>query len=139
METRKIPHLGLLCYQKPKSPTKWHLPVCAESLRARFDRLRPTHSDNWETVDWDGVPTICYRFTSRELRAYKSVKFTSAYKKFSHSLGPLVAKEFWPDLWMRFTNIQAHNLNTWEKFHGGYRVRRFDRGPSLRACASLSL
>ena len=139
METRKIPHLGLLCYQKPGAPTKWHLPVCAESLQARFDRLRPNHPDNWETVDWDGVKTICYRLTSAELRSYRPIRFTSAYKKLADSLGPLVVKEFWPNLWTRFNNIRAHNQNTWEQHHGGYRFARFDRGPSLRACASLSL
>jgi len=140
-DIRKVPHLGLEVYRHPKCANKWHFPVCAATPaeKARLSGLRPNHPTAWEEVDLDGCPTLCYVLTGKELKAWRRTPFTSVWAQFEDRLGKGPAKHYFPDLWLRHNNIKAHNRNTWEAHHGGLRGDRFDRGPSLRAVASLSL
>ena len=138
-QVRKIPHLGLELYSRPKSLNKWHLPVCAASLRPKLDRLRPNHPGNWEEVDFDGCPTLCYVFTGKFLKSLRPLQFHSVWCRFADALGPGPAKEFYPQLWIRYNNGRARARNEWEAHHGGIRRDAFDRGMSVRAAASMSI
>ena len=140
-QLRRIKALGLEVYPKPGCPSKWLLPVCAATpgARERLARLLPNHPDNWEEADIDTVPTICYRLTGKQLKAWRGWPFKTVWPQLVDRLGNGPAKAFWPDMWLRYNNGTALARNTWERHHGGYRRDSFDRGPSLRACASRSL
>lgn len=141
MDVVKIKRLGLEAYQKPGCPSKWLLPVCLASpaMREKVARLNPNHIGNWEEVEIDTVPHLCYRFTGAQLRSWRGAPFRSLWPQFCSSVGGMVAKEFWPGLWLKFNNESARARNTWEKHHGGYRTDRFDRGESVRASAVRSI
>lgn len=101
--------------------------------------LKPNHIGNWEDADIDGCPTMCYRFTGRELRTWNRLPFRSVWPQLSDRLGSGVAKEYFHDLWLKAVNDEAVARNRWELNHGGYRRDRFDRGMSVRAAAALSI
>lgn len=139
IDVRKIPHLGLYCYRRPKSANKWHLPVCAASLRQRLERLSPHHPGNWEEVDMDGCLTMCYVFTGKFLNTLRPLKYRSVWCRFSEAIGSGPAREFFPELWLRYSNGRAMARNRWEARHGGIRRDCFDRGMSVREAAAMSI
>lgn len=140
-ELRRIRALGLEVYPKPGCPSKWLLPVCAASPKTwdRVRELKPNHPDNWEEVEIDTVPTICYRLTGKQLRAWRGWPFKTVWPQLVDRVGQGPAKAFWPSLWLRYHNGAARARNTWEEHHGGYRTDRFDRGMSVRAAAPMSI
>jgi hypothetical protein len=135
----RLLQLGLLLYPKPGARNLWVLPVCDARLRPRLERLDPANPSCWEDVDLDGVPTTCYRMRRRQISHINKGTFLTSYAKFSQALGSRVVRECFPELWLRNNNIRAKARNTWEAHHGGIRADKFDRGPSVRACASMSI
>lgn len=135
----KIRPLSLEAYPKPKCLSSWYLPVCAASLRDRLFRLNPNNLTNWEEVDIDGCPTMCYRLTGKQIRAWNSLPFHAVWPQLSDRLGSGPAKAFFGDMWLRFHNGKARARNRWEEKHGGIRADRFDRGPSIREAARMSI
>lgn len=137
----RIKALGLECYPKLGSPSKWLLPVCAATpaARARLKTLRPNNPGNWEEAEIDTVPTICYRLTGKQLKAWKGWPFKTVWPQFADRLGEGPAKAFWPEMWLRHNNGTARARNTWERHHGGYRFDSFNRGMSVRAAAPMSI
>lgn len=132
-------HFGLVLYPKPGAQNKWLLPVCGSQIKDRLQRLAPCNPGNWEDVDLDGCQTMCYRMRTRQIRDLNRRPFKGAYLEFAGTLGFNVVKEFFPDAWLRFNNSTARARNRWELHHGGIRHERFDRGPSIRAAARLSI
>lgn len=135
----RLLHLDLLLYPKPGARNRWVLPVCAARLRGRIERLNPANPACWEDVDLDGVPTTCYRMRRRQIDHLNEGPFLLSYSRFSQALGSRVVRECFPELWMRNNNIRARARNTWEAHHGGIRADKFNRGPSVRACARMSI
>lgn len=131
--------LGLDLYPKPGAREQWLLPVCAAHLRARLDRLSPRNAPCWEESDMDGCPTVCFRMDPRQVKHINKSSFLSSYAKFANALGETVVHEFFPGLWLRNNNIRATLQNDWERRHGGIRGGRSGHGPSVRACAHMSI
>ena len=140
-ELSRIKALGLECYPKPKTMNKWLLPVvfASPANKAKLAQLNPSHPGNWEEADIDGVPTMCYCFTGKQIKVWRPLPFKSVWPQFCDRLGPAVCKAYWPQLWIRANNGAAQARNTWERHHGGYRCDSFNRGMSVRAAASLSI
>ena len=135
----RLLQLGLVLYPKPGARNLWVLPVCAARLRKRLERLSPANASCWEDVDLDGVPTTCFRMRRRQIAHINKGPFRTAYAKFANALGASVVQECFPELWLRDNNERARAKNAWEQHHGGIRADRFDRGPSVRACARMSI
>lgn len=135
----RLRRLGLLLYPKPGARGLWVLPVCAAQFRGRLERLSPANAKRWEEMDLDGVPTMCFSMGQRMLKHIDKGTFTASYARFANAVGHRVVQEFYPELWLRDHNTRAKARNTWEAHHGGIRAERFNRGPSVRACASMSI
>lgn len=131
--------LGLDLYPKPGVREQWLLPVCAVQLRGRLERLSPRNGSCWEDADMDGCPTVCFRMGRRQVAHINKSSFLSSYAKFANALGEGVVHVFFPDLWLRNNNIRATMRNDWERRHGGIRGGRSNHGPSVRACARMSI
>ena len=131
--------LGLDLYPKPSAREQWLLPVCAVQLRGRLERLSPRNGSCWEDADMDGCPTVCFRMGRRQVAHINKSSFLSSYAKFANALGEGVVHVFFPDLWLRNNNIRATMRNDWERRHGGIRGGRSNHGPSVRACARMSI
>lgn len=131
--------LGLELYPKPGAREQWLLPVCAVQLRGRLERLSPRNGPCWEDADMDGCPTVCFRMGRRQVAHINKSSFLSSYAKFANALGETVVREFFPDQWLRNNNIRATMQNDWERSHGGIRGGRSNHGPSVRACARMSI
>ena len=131
--------LGLLLYDKPDSRNRWILPVCDARLRPRLERLSPHNASCWEDVDLDGVLTTCFRMSRRQIDHINKGAFCTSYAKFVDALGQEVVREYFPALWRHNNNIKAIARNMWEAHHGGIRGGKSCRGPSVRACAHMSI
>lgn len=138
-DIKRIRSLGLEVYLKPGTTRHWLLPVCGEQLADRLAALRPANPGNWEHTDIDGCPTVCYRFTARQVNAVGAARFRSAWGQLKMALGDGPATEFFPALKLRYVNVKAQARNKWERCHGGIREPRFNRGMSVRAAAHLSI
>lgn len=135
----RLLQLGLLLYPKPGARNLWVLPVCSARLRGRLERLNPANPACWEDVDLDGVPTTCYRMRRKQIDHLNEGSFLLSYARFAQALGSRVVRECFQELWTRNNNIKAKARNTWEEHHGGIRACKFNRGPSVRACARMSI
>lgn len=138
-DVKRIRSLGLEVYLKPGTTKHWLLPVCAAELRDRLAKLRPANPGNWELADIDGCPTMCYRMTLKHADAIGAAKFRSAWGQLKMGLGEGPASEFFPALRLKYNNVKAQARNKWERLHGGLREQRFNKGPSIRAVAHLSI
>lgn len=140
MDVLTLKQAGLTVYKKPHTGNKWYLPVCSTLKKDALKRLVPNHPGNWEEVDFDGCPTICYVVTGSLVRQLnKSKLFTSFYNMFSDCLGSGPAKEYFPELWIKANNIKAMARNKWEFCHG-VKTRTTSHGSmSVRAAARLSI
>ena len=137
--TLRIDKFGLELYPKPGARNYWLLPVCAAHLRPRLERLSPSNAACWEDSDMDGCPTTCFQMTLKQVRYIEHGTFRTSFAKFANALGEGVVREFFPALWLRNNNIRATMRNDWERRHGGIRGGRSNRGPSVRACARMSI
>ena len=140
MNTRELKQAGLVLYQRPRSGNKWYLPVCSELKAAKLKILAPKHESNWETVDFDGCPTICYVITSGLVKHLNKMKFTSFFSVLEECIGKGPTKEFFYDLWLKDNNIRARNRNRWEMTHGGLRAPKVNyKSMSIREAARMSV
>lgn len=137
--TLRIDKFGLELYPKPGARNHWLLPVCAAHLRPRLERLSPSNAACWEDSDMDGCPTTCFRMTLKQVRFIEHGTFRTSFAKFANALGGAVVHEFFPALWLKDHNGRVMARNTWERHNGGLRYPAFNRGPSVRACARMSI
>lgn len=135
----RLHSLKLELYPKPGASEQWLLPVCSTLVRDRLCRLSPRNGPCWEDADIDGCPTVCFRMGRRQVAHINKSSFLSSYAKFVNALGEGVVHEFFYPQWLRNNNIRATMQNDWERRHGGIRGGRSNHGPSVRACARMSI
>lgn len=139
MQTRKLKHAGLTLYLKPGT-LHWHLPVCGALEKGVLEKMSPSHPGNWEVVDFDGVPTLCYSLTNKLVRVLNNSKdFGSFYEQFKDALGEGPVKECFHDMWLRRHNEIARCRSTWERCHGIREPKNPYRSMSIRKAARLSI
>ena len=131
--------LTVYAYRRSGAAVRWLLPVCAAACKERLQRLQPKNPGNWKEVDLDGCPTICYCMRFRQVRDLNKKPFLGAYRQLADVLGPQVMREYFYDVWLRYTNAVAKAKNAWEQHHGGIRAEKFNYGPSIREAARMSI
>lgn len=141
MDIIKIRALNLEAYLKPGTKNQWLLPVCADNpaMNDRLARLNRNNPGNWENTEIDGVPTVCYRMTGRQIKTWNKLSFRKVWPQFADRLGKAVAKEFYYPMWVTANNLAVRARNKWEEHHGGIKGDRFNRGMSLRSAAPMSI
>ena len=136
----RISLLGLEVYPRPTGCNKWHLPVCSLLKKEELNRTIPNHPGNWEEVDFDGCPTICYVMTGKLVKSLnKERKFTAVYERFADCLGKRTVQAFFPNLWVKYHNKMVTMRNNWECHHGGTKAPCSPRNMTIRAAARFSI